>query len=46
MQQDTFEEITNRLSKPPVLHLLYNRGRFQLLSDTSKSGGGSSLYQI
>ena len=39
-QQTAFEEIKNRLWKPPVLHLLDKKGRFQLYSDTSKFARG------
>ena len=46
MQQKTFEEIKTRLLKPPVLNLLYSKGRFQLFSDTIKTVEGSSLYKI
>ena len=35
-QQDAFEEIKQRLQKPPVLHMPDTIGRFQLYSDTSK----------
>ena len=45
-QQDAFEEIKQRLQKPPVLHLPDKIGRFQLYSDTSKYATGSALYQI
>ena len=45
-QQTTFDEIMSRLQKPPVLHLLDKKGRFQLYSDTSKIATGSALYQI
>ena len=45
-QQKAFEEIKNRLQKPPVPHLLDSQGRFQLYSDTSKFATGSMLYQI
>ena len=34
-QQLAFEEIKNRLVKPPVLHLPDSKGRFHLYSDTS-----------
>ena len=33
-QQNAFEEIKQRLQKPPVLHMPDKRGRFQLYSDT------------
>ena len=45
-QQDVFEEIKQRLQKPPVLHMPGKIGRFQLYSDTSKYATGSALYQI
>ena len=37
---------SNRLQRPPVLHLPDRHGRFQLYSDTSKFATGSVLYQI
>ena len=45
-QQTTFDEIKNRLQRPPVLLLPDKKGRFQLYSDTSKFAMGSALYQI
>ena len=45
-QQDSFEEITCRLIKLPVLHIPNKTGRFNLYSDTSKFATGSTLYQI
>ena len=45
-QQDAFEEIKQRLQKPPVLHMPDKIGRFQLYSYTSKYATGSALYQI
>ena len=45
-QQKTFEEIKNRLLKPPVLSMPDRRGRFLLYSDTSKFVTGSALYQV
>ena len=45
-QQDVFEEIKQRLQKPPVLHMPDKIGRFQLYSNTSKYATGSALYQI
>ena len=45
-QQKAFEEIKNRLQRPPVLHLPDRQGRFQLYSDTNKFPTGSMLYQI
>ena len=44
--QKAFDEIKNRLQRPPVLHLPDKQGRFQLYSDTSKVATGSALYQI
>ena len=45
-QQSAFDEIKNRLQKPPVLNLPDGKGRFHLYSDTSKYATGSVLYQI
>ena len=45
-QQIAFEEIKNRLQKPPILHLPDEKGRFHLYSNTSKYATGSALYQI
>ena len=45
-QQIAFEEIKNRLQKPPILHLPDGKGRFHLYSDMSKYATGSALYQI
>ena len=45
-QQNAFEEIKQRLQKPPVLHMPDKVGRFQLYSNTSKYAMGSALYQI
>ena len=45
-QQNAFDEIKQRLQKPPVLHMPHKVGRFQLYSDTSKYAMGSALYQI
>ena len=45
-QQNVFEEIKQRLQKPPVLHMPDKVGRFQLYLDTSKYTMGSALYQI
>ena len=45
-QQDAFEEIKQRLQKPPVLHMPDKVGRFQLYSDTSKYAPEGALYQI
>ena len=44
--QEAVEDIKARLLKPLVLHLLENKGRFKLFSDTSKTAAGSILYQI
>ena len=45
-QQDSFDEIKNRLIELPVLHMPNKTGRFHLYSDTSKFATGSALYQI
>ena len=45
-QQDSFNEIKNRLIKLQVLHMSNKTGRFHLYSDTSKFATGSALYQI
>ena len=45
-EQKAFEEIKNRLLKPPVLSMPDRRGRFLLYSDTSKFATGSALYQV
>ena len=45
-QQTAFEEIKQRLQKPPVSHMPDKVGRFQLYSDTSKYAMGSSLDQV
>ena len=45
-QQIVFKEIKHRLVKPPVLHLLDNKGRCHLYSDTSKFAKSSALYEI
>ena len=45
-QQNAFDDIKQRLQKPPVLHMPDKVGRFQLYSDTSKYATGSALYQI
>ena len=45
-QQDAFEEIKNRMQKPPVLNMPDRKGRFILYSDTSKIATGSTLYQF
>ena len=44
-QQSMFEEIKQRLQKPPVLHMPDRVGRFQLYLDTSKYATGGALYQ-
>ena len=45
-QQVSFDEIKNRLIKPPELYMPNKTGRFHLYSDTSKFATGSALYQI
>ena len=45
-QQRAFEEIKQRLQKPPILHMPDKAGRFQLYSYTSKYATCSALYQI
>ena len=45
-QQDSFEEIKHQLTKPLLLHMLNNIGRFHIYSDTSEFATGSALYQI
>ena len=45
-QQSAFDEIKNRLQKPPVLHIPIGKRRFHLYSDTSEYTMGSVLYQI
>ena len=45
-QQDSFEEIKSKLTKPQVLHMPNKMGRFLLYSNTSKFATGSMLYQI
>ena len=42
-QQKAFDEIKQRLQRPPVLHLPNRQGQFQLYSDTSKFATGSTL---
>ena len=42
-QQKVFDEIKNRLQKPPVLHMPDKIGRFQLYSDTCKYAMGSTI---
>ena len=46
MHQDAFEEIKNRLLECSILHLPDNIGRFQLLSDTSKSTADSFCAKV
>ena len=41
-----FDEIKQRLQKPPVLHMPDKVGKFQLYSGTSKYAMGSALYHI
>ena len=43
-QQDSFEEITCRLIKLPVLHMPNKTGRFHLYSNISKFAAGSVMY--
>ena len=43
---NAFDNMKQRLQKPPVLYMLDKIGRFQLYSDTSKYAMGSALYQI
>ena len=45
-QQKAFEQIKNRLLKPPILSIPDGRGRFLLYSDTSKFATGSALYRV
>ena len=45
-QQESFEQIKERLVCAPVLHITNRQGRFHLYSDTSKFAAGSALYQI
>ena len=45
-QQESFEQIKERLVCAPVLHMPNRQGRFHLYSDTSKFAAGSTLYQI
>ena len=45
-QQDSFEEIKNRLIKLPGLLMPNKVGRFHLYSDTGKFAMGSAPYQI
>ena len=43
-QEDSFDEIKNRLIKPPVLHMPNKTGRFHLYSRHSKFATGNALY--
>ena len=45
-QQKAFDEIKDRLQRPPILHLPNRHGGFQLYSGPSKFATGSTLYQI
>ena len=45
-QQDSFEKIKRRLTKPAVLHMPNKTGRFHLYSDISKFTTGRALYEI
>ena len=45
-EQDSFDEIKNRLIKLPALHMPNKTGRFHLYSDTSKFATGRASYQI
>ncbi len=45
-QEEAFQEIKKRMSKPPLLYLPKSSGRFILYSDTSREHTGSSLWQI
>ena len=45
-QQESFEEIKQRLIRTPILHMPNKTGRFHLYSDTSKFVTSSTLYQI
>ena len=44
-QEEAFQEVKHRISRPPVLHLPRAIDRLVLFSDTSKVGTGSSLWQ-
>ena len=44
-QEEAFQEVKHRISRPPVLHLPRAIGRLVLFSDTSKVGTRSSLWQ-
>ena len=44
-QEEAFQEVKHRISRPPVLHLPREIGRLVLFSDTSKVETGSSLWQ-
>ena len=45
-QQIAFAEIKSRLTKPPVIHLPDNKGRFHLYSDTSKFATVSAVIKF
>ena len=45
-QQESFEQIKERLVCAPVLHKPNRQSRFHLYSDTSKFVAGSTSYQI
>ena len=44
-QEEAFQEVKHRISRPPVLHLPRAIARLVLFSDTSKVGTGSYLWQ-
>ena len=44
-QEEAFQEVKHRISRPPVFHLPRAIGRLVLFSNTSKVGTGSSLWQ-
>ena len=44
-QEEAFQEVKHRISRPPVLHLPRAIGRLVLFSDTSKVGTSTSLWQ-
>ena len=44
-QQKAFEDIKQLLVEPPVLTMPRKEGRFELHSDTSKTGCGAALFQ-
>ena len=45
-QQESFEQIKERLVHAPVLYIPNRQGRFHLYSDTSKFAVDSTLYQL